>query len=146
MIPVHDQVLDELAWARGSQDTGIVLLFKDHGLVAQHHPVPLGLLVHVRVVALPLDTQMQLPVAHLMHLYLLVGPVQLQPVHGGAGFSGGHLVLEPVVDELYVHRVAEQAGGLGLAALQRGFEALEVGLDGLVRNVEGATDKTKEDV
>ena len=107
MLPLHDEVLDELPRACGPQDARIVFLLEDHGLVTDHDPVALSLLVHVGVVALPLNIEMQQAVAHLVHLDLLVRPVELQPVEGGTGLGSGHRVLEPFVDKLYVHGIAQ---------------------------------------
>ena len=91
VLAVRDQVFDELAGAGGPQDAGIVLLLKDHGLVAHHHAVALRLLVHVGVVALALAAQMELAVAHLVHLHLQVGAVQLQPVVVRTGLGARNL-------------------------------------------------------
>ena len=107
MLPLHDEVLDEFPRAGGPQDARIIFLLEDHGLIANHDPVALGLLVHVSVVALPLNVEMQQAVAHLVHLDLLVGSVELQPVEGGTGLGGRHRVLEPFVDKLYVHGIAQ---------------------------------------
>ena len=54
-------------------------------------PVTLGLFVHVGVVRLPLYTKVKEAITHLVHLDLLVGPVELQPVLRGAGARSGHL-------------------------------------------------------
>ena len=90
MIAIIDQILDQLARAGGSQDLWVVLLLEHNSSVVNNNPVALRLVVHVGVMAGPVNVEKQSIVCHLTRLHVLVSAVILNPVQLRASLGAGN--------------------------------------------------------
>ena len=80
VIALSDEELEQLAGGGRAQNGRIVLLLEDARLVANDDAVAVHLLLHVRVVAGPVDAQQQTAVGQPVHFHVLGRPVQRQKV------------------------------------------------------------------
>ena len=146
MVSVLHRILHQLPSRGGSQDSGVVFLFKHASLIADSDPVTVNLFLHVRSVTAAIVGQEQPPIVQPVGIDLDVAAVHDEDKHS-QGLSGYlESILDAAVNQFNVHNVQQRISREDLTPFQGVQEFRHAGSEHRVCHIQGPTHHPKHDV